>query len=135
MLACCCPHAVPSWGSEHICTCTHASTFAEDLCSYHEYRFRQKQAKTRQEANMLADQAFLAISCSTVVSSPARKDYVSLLSFISNSGGSSNYLNKHLLCTKHYTWPFAHIFSSSILTISRARWLIVITQASHLFQI
>lgn len=55
MLACCCPHAVPSWGGhcEHICTCTHASTFAEDLCSYHEYRFRQKQAKTHQEANML----------------------------------------------------------------------------------
>ena len=37
----------------HMCVHTHASTFAEDLCSYHEYRFRQKQAKTRQEANML----------------------------------------------------------------------------------
>lgn len=54
----------------------------------------QVQTETSQNSSgskYAADQAFLAISVPLSSPSPARKDYVSLLSFISNSGGNSNY--------------------------------------------
>ena len=74
----------------HICACTHASTFAEDLSSYHECRFTQKQAKTRQEANMLQirpSQPFL-FHCRV----PHQQGRIMCPFFSSNSGGNSNYL-------------------------------------------
>lgn len=93
MLACCCPHAVPSWGGSlwahmHVYTRQHIRWRPVQL------PWVQVQTETSQNSSgskYAADQAFLAISVPLSSPSPARKDYVSLLSFISNSGGNSNY--------------------------------------------
>lgn len=129
MLACSSPHTVPSWGGGVSLCATHTGQHTSWRPVQPPWTLVQTvTSQNSSGSKYAADQAFLAVSVplSSPHTTPRPNEGldVPLPSFISNSGGNSNYLMSisfALSITQSPLHTFSHV---TILTISRTRWFI-----------